>query len=113
MLSDEQMSKRLQFSLLNDEQMSNGLGVEHLPDRSGLFFKAPGPSIRDRHNLNYLVIRSSSYFCVLGGIEILKDQKSQDGTCSLKIPENGIQSFIGKLCFFILLFELSTHPKPW
>ena len=31
-LSDEQMSKRLQFSLLNDEQMSNWVGVKHLPD---------------------------------------------------------------------------------
>ena len=30
-LSDEQMSKELQFSLLNDEQMSNWLGVEHCP----------------------------------------------------------------------------------
>ena len=30
-LSDEQMSKRWQFSLLNDEQMSNWVGVEHLP----------------------------------------------------------------------------------
>ena len=30
-LSDEQMSKRWPFSLLNDEQMSNWLGVEHLP----------------------------------------------------------------------------------
>ena len=30
-LSDEQMSKRWQFSLLNDEQMSNWLGVKHLP----------------------------------------------------------------------------------
>ncbi len=31
-LSDEQMSKKLQFSLLNDEQMSNWVGVKHLPD---------------------------------------------------------------------------------
>ena len=31
MLSDEQMSKRLPFSLLNNEQMSNWLGVEHQP----------------------------------------------------------------------------------
>ena len=31
-LSDEQMSKRWQFSLLNDEQMSNWVGVKHLPD---------------------------------------------------------------------------------
>ena len=30
-LSDEQMSKKLQFSLLNDEQMSNKVGVEHQP----------------------------------------------------------------------------------
>ena len=30
-LSDEQMSKKLQFSLLNDEQMSNWVGVKHLP----------------------------------------------------------------------------------
>ena len=30
-LSDEQMSKSWPFSLLNDEQMSNWLGVEHLP----------------------------------------------------------------------------------
>ena len=29
MLSDEQMSKGCPFSLLNDEQMSNWLGVEH------------------------------------------------------------------------------------
>ena len=31
MLSDEQMSKGLPFFLLNDEQMSNWLGVEHQP----------------------------------------------------------------------------------
>ena len=31
MLSDEQMSEKLQFSLLNDEQMSNWVGVKHLP----------------------------------------------------------------------------------
>ena len=30
-LSDEQMSKKWQFSLLNDEQMSNWVGVKHLP----------------------------------------------------------------------------------
>ena len=30
-LSDEQMSKRWQFSLLNDEQMSNWVGVKHQP----------------------------------------------------------------------------------
>ena len=33
MLSDEQMSKRLPFSLLNNEQMSNWLGVEHQPEK--------------------------------------------------------------------------------
>ena len=33
-LSDEQMSKGCPFSLLNDEQMSNWLGVEHQPDKS-------------------------------------------------------------------------------
>ena len=32
-LSDEQMSKRWPFSLLNDEQMSNWVGVKHLPDK--------------------------------------------------------------------------------
>ena len=31
MLSDEQMSKRWTFSLLNDEQMSNKVRVEHQP----------------------------------------------------------------------------------
>ena len=31
MLSDEQMSKGCPFSLLNDEQISNWLGVEHQP----------------------------------------------------------------------------------
>ncbi len=31
MLSDEQMRKRWPFSLLNNEQMSNWLGVEHFP----------------------------------------------------------------------------------
>ena len=30
-LSDEQMSKKLPISLLNDEQMSNWVGVKHLP----------------------------------------------------------------------------------
>ena len=33
MLSDEQMSKKLQFSLLNGEQMSNWVGVKHLPGK--------------------------------------------------------------------------------
>ena len=37
-LSDEQMSKRWQFSLLNDEQMSNWVGVEHLPGKSSTSF---------------------------------------------------------------------------
>ena len=32
MLSDEQMSKGYPFSLLNDEQMSNKVRVEHQPD---------------------------------------------------------------------------------
>ena len=31
-LSDEQMSNGCQFSIVNDEQMSNWLGVEHQPD---------------------------------------------------------------------------------
>ena len=31
-LSDEQMRKIWPFSLLNDEQMSNWVGVKHLPD---------------------------------------------------------------------------------
>ena len=35
-LSDEQMSKRWPFSLLNDEQMSNWVGVEHLPVVDGM-----------------------------------------------------------------------------
>ena len=33
MLSDEQASKTWPFSLLNDEQMSNWVGVKHLPGR--------------------------------------------------------------------------------
>ena len=32
MLSDEKMSNGYPFSLLNDEQMSNKVGVEHQPD---------------------------------------------------------------------------------
>ena len=36
-LSDEQMSKGWPFSLLNDEQMSNWVGVRHLPVFSPLF----------------------------------------------------------------------------
>ena len=32
-LSDEQMSKIWQFSILNGEQMSNRVGVKHLPDK--------------------------------------------------------------------------------
>ena len=41
-LSDEQMSKGWPYSLLNDEQMSNWLGVEHQPGKllvSKNFFK--------------------------------------------------------------------------
>ena len=37
-LSDEQMSKRWPFSLLNDEQMSNWVGVEHLPVVDGMLW---------------------------------------------------------------------------
>ncbi len=37
-LSDEQMSKRWPFSLLNDEQMSNWVGVKHLPVK-GILYK--------------------------------------------------------------------------
>ena len=33
-LSDEQMSKRWPFSLLNSEQMSNKVGVKHQPDNT-------------------------------------------------------------------------------
>ncbi len=33
MLSDEQMSNGYPFSLLNDEQMSNKVGVEHQPEQ--------------------------------------------------------------------------------
>ena len=33
-LSDEQMSKGLPFFLLNDEQMSNWLGVDHQPAKN-------------------------------------------------------------------------------
>ena len=40
-LSDEQMSNGLPFSLLNDEQMSNKVGVEHQPafvvEKKGVF----------------------------------------------------------------------------
>ena len=32
-LSDEQMSNGYPFSLLNDEQMSNWVGVKHQPGR--------------------------------------------------------------------------------
>ena len=35
MLSDEQMSKRWPFSLLNGEQMSNKVRVEHQPVKIG------------------------------------------------------------------------------
>ena len=35
-LSDEQTSKRWQFSLLNDEQMSNKVGVKHQPVNFGV-----------------------------------------------------------------------------
>ena len=41
MLGDEQMSKRWPCSLLNDEQMSNWVGVKHLPVtqlQTGFFF---------------------------------------------------------------------------
>ena len=33
-LSDEQMSKGWPFSLLNDEQMSNWVGVKHQPAKN-------------------------------------------------------------------------------
>ncbi len=35
MLSDEQMRKIWPFSLLNDEQMSNKVGVKHQPEKDG------------------------------------------------------------------------------
>ncbi len=38
-LSDEQMSKTWPFSLLNNEQMSNWLGVEHQPERDMVCLK--------------------------------------------------------------------------
>ena len=53
-LSDEQMSKGCPFSLLNDEQMSNWLGVEHQPD----IFQLKPPPIRDfilASQINYQV----------------------------------------------------------
>ena len=37
MLSDEQMSNGYPFSLLNDEQMSNKVRVEHQPDKMHVF----------------------------------------------------------------------------
>ena len=36
-LSDEQMSKTWPFSRLNDAEMSNCVGVKHLPDKIRLF----------------------------------------------------------------------------
>ena len=41
-LSDEQMRKNLPFSPLNDEQMSNWLGVEHLPEKDSPYQLVPG-----------------------------------------------------------------------
>ena len=35
-LSDEQMSNGYPFSLVNDEQMSNKVGVKHQPAKDGL-----------------------------------------------------------------------------
>ena len=43
MLSGEQMSKGWPFSLLNDEQMSNWLGVEHQPVMFWNTFNFGGP----------------------------------------------------------------------
>ena len=40
-LSDEQMSKRWPVSLLNDEQMSNWVGVKHLPAMGGRVIIVP------------------------------------------------------------------------
>ena len=37
MLSDEQMSNGWSFSLLNDEQMSNKVRVEHQPDIQDIY----------------------------------------------------------------------------
>ena len=45
-LSDEQMSKKLPLSPLNDEQMSNWLGVEHLPGGYLLGPKSPFKGFR-------------------------------------------------------------------
>ena len=44
MLSDEQMSKGWLFSLLNDEQLSNKVGVEHRPVKH--WFPLRRPKIR-------------------------------------------------------------------
>ena len=41
MLGDEQMSNGYPFSLLNDEQMSNKVGVKHQPDSNLLIIVVP------------------------------------------------------------------------
>ena len=44
-LSDEQMSKIWPFSLLNDEQMSNKVRVEHQPATKNVLFRNGDVSI--------------------------------------------------------------------
>ena len=47
-LSDEQMSKRWTFSLLNDEQMSNKVRVEHQP--------AKDPDMSQERDFQYIIL---------------------------------------------------------
>ena len=52
-LSDEQMSKRWPFSLLNAEQMSNWLGVRHLPViNNGITYQPQLVSLPDFWTIN-------------------------------------------------------------
>ena len=80
---DEQMSKKLPFSLLNDEQMSNWLGVEHLPEMVFLF--------------NWVIFRF--HFGFRGCIYFLSAPTNLTFVCSTFVepPEQG------KLFFFISL----------
>ena len=71
-LSDEQMSKRCPFFLLNDEQMSNWVGVEHLPGKP---FKLLG--------IPYLVgkiIRSNGFFQGPGRLSEKKEYQIWDAS---------------------------------
>ena len=94
MLSDEQTSKTWPFSLLNDEQMSNWVGVKHLPvfenhHKVSHHPRYPDPSKGWRHSGDQLPKNRFIHPSIAGFQLILRAIENMlKGICSIHLPPN-------------------------